>query len=347
MATLHFKNFQGRILGFLAFSIGVVLLGFFFVSCLAFIKSDPQFGVGVDEKGGKQTHSCVDTLTAKLDPLTSDVSRIIREKCSGCHGALGNPLAPGLKMSTFLEFYSSTVGRASSADTSKLLITAFDTSKSYVYHKISQAKPAVGQQMPPGNLPKLSESELAIVSKWILLGAKKSDQNLPLGYTSPCTECTSEEAKWGNSRCHPCNQPNAPSYCVVKSFFADSIIPIFNNYCSGCHGRETSIPSGNLVLSTLDFERGIDTVPEVRNRINYIYTALVAAGKNSTHPKDPVFRVAPSSLEKSLLYQALNYPEGSSAKDSILGRMPANGQIVPDSLIGKVRRWIQSGAPGP
>jgi hypothetical protein len=86
--------------------------------------------------------------------------------CGGCH-----PPAQGMMMQPG-KVYASIVNVPAVEDKALMRVKPGDSASSYLYLKISQAKPPTGARMPRGQ-PPLSADEIATVKAWIDQGAKQ------------------------------------------------------------------------------------------------------------------------------------------------------------------------------
>ncbi|MEK7314966.1 MAG: hypothetical protein AAB011_02205 [Candidatus Eisenbacteria bacterium] len=98
---------------------------------------------------GERTLGLADPLAAPLAPTYEQAKAILDTRCVGCHGGGGDSeLEPGGDDRD----YSSCAGII--ADLSGILSTSVD-----------------GGSMPPGALPRLTEREKLILTRWIAQGA--------------------------------------------------------------------------------------------------------------------------------------------------------------------------------
>lgn len=290
----------------------------------------------------KKCDLCIDSNLISNDVYSLEVYPIIQKKCAGCHGANGYQGIPNLQMGTPAQFVSSTVNKPSSFLSHKTLIIPGNPDNSYLIQKISNTSPDSGTKMPPPPANSLTQSEISTIKKWILSSAPGPTLEIPLGYTNTCKNCTGEDSLMGNSKCHPCNGPNPPSYCVDKKYFESEIIPIFDQYCAICHINDKFSP-GNMILDTLPQLFG--EVKSGKERIKAVYNGIVGVGKSTPYDQDPPLRVAPSDTLSSLLYMSLHYD--AIPKRPSIGQMPQRVSKLPEAQIAKIRNWILSGAPGP
>src|SRR6056297_37131 len=96
------------------------------------------------------------------------------------------------------------------------------------------------------------------------------------------------------------------------AFFHESIAPLLQDHCYDCHSHDSGEASGGLVLdSKAGWSAGGDSGPAV----------------------------VPGSLDKSLLWQVVNYQESGL-------EMPPDGKLT-DSDLKLIKQWIESGAVDP
>lgn len=117
--------------------------------------------------------------TPNLTPTFSSIQRDIfqaadssgRPSCVSCHNPNGSAFrAVGLDLST--EGYASLVGVASRQRPNVLRVAPGDPANSYLMHKIEGQADIVGTRMPQRG-PFLTDGQIAIIERWIELGAKR------------------------------------------------------------------------------------------------------------------------------------------------------------------------------
>lgn len=331
------------------------------VSCLMKFSEKPD--ICFDQQGNK-------TYGIGGDVFGGQVYPILKEKCSGCHGANGHADAPSLKLGSAEQAYSTLVNQAtfqSPTVTPNVLIVPKNLEQSYLYQKISNDKPKFGVRMPQGGV--LTAAEIKIIGDWILAGAPKPGSggsgSASNGLITCSAPCDAEIAKDRNSTCHPCNSANPPAYCVNANFFRDTIINYLVLKCASCHfNNTTGGASANLVFDTAQDPTRPTTLEQ---RYTFIYDNIVGSGSFVRGAVYPVMRVAPSDLNSSLMYQAITTTDSmisANQKDAIAdslqyklsSKMPPfglYGEVSTDEplpehpFIGHLRNWILSGAPGP
>ena len=117
--------------------------------------------------------------TPNLTPTFSSIQRDIfqasdssgRPSCVSCHNPNGGAFrAVGLDLST--EGYASLVGVASRQRPNVLRVAPGDPANSYLIHKIEAQADIVGTRMPQRG-PFLTDGQVAIIKRWIELGARQ------------------------------------------------------------------------------------------------------------------------------------------------------------------------------
>ena len=116
--------------------------------------------------------------TPNLTPTFASIQRDIfqasdssgRPSCTSCHNPNGGAFrAVGLDLST--EGYASLVGVASRQRPNVLRVAPGDPANSYLIQKIEAQADIVGVRMPLRG-PFLTDGQIAIIERWIELGAK-------------------------------------------------------------------------------------------------------------------------------------------------------------------------------
>lgn len=105
------------------------------------------------------------TLAPSAQVTYAQVQQIFTNFCVGCH-----PPNQGLDLQAGKSF-ASIVNVPSREVPSLMRVKPGDAGQSYLYQKISQAKPASGVQMPRNGEP-LTPAEQSVVRNWIEQGAK-------------------------------------------------------------------------------------------------------------------------------------------------------------------------------
>ena len=118
--------------------------------------------------------------TPNLTPTFSSIQRDIfeaadssgRPACSSCHNPNGGAFrAVGLDMST-AGSYDSLVGVSSRQKPGLLRVAPGDPANSYLLHKLETRNDIVGVRMPSRG-PYLTDGQIAIIRRWIELGARR------------------------------------------------------------------------------------------------------------------------------------------------------------------------------
>ena len=119
--------------------------------------------------------------TPNLTPTFSSIQREIflkgdstgREACSGCHNRVGTGFRlTGLDLSND-NSYNLLVGVPSRERPSILRVAPGDPDNSYLIHKIEGRRGIVDDRMPQ-EPPYLTDGQVAIIKRWIELGAQRN-----------------------------------------------------------------------------------------------------------------------------------------------------------------------------
>ena len=146
---------------------------------MIFRKAIVVIGLSVAALGCDEKLSDVAGPTPNLTPTFSSIQRDIfeaadssgRPACSACHNPNGGAFrAVGLDLSTSGS-YDSLVG-VRSAQKGLLRVAAGDPENSYLVHKLEGRTDIIGNRMPNRG-PYLSEGQMAILKRWIELGARR------------------------------------------------------------------------------------------------------------------------------------------------------------------------------
>jgi hypothetical protein len=117
--------------------------------------------------------------TPNLTPTFSSIQREIlettdpsgRQACTGCHAASGGRGAPlGLDLTPGVA-YANLVNVASRGKPGAIRVIPGDPANSYLVHKLEGRPAIVGERMPRGTGPFLTEGQMAVIRRWIELGA--------------------------------------------------------------------------------------------------------------------------------------------------------------------------------
>ena len=119
--------------------------------------------------------------TPNLTPTFSSIQRDIfqaadssgRPSCADCHNPNGGAFRQvGLDLSSE-GAYAQLVGVASRQKPTMVRVAAADPENSYLVHKIEGRSDIVGARMPNRG-PYLSEGQIAIIKRWIEIGAPRN-----------------------------------------------------------------------------------------------------------------------------------------------------------------------------
>ena len=146
---------------------------------MIFRKAIVMIGLSVAAVGCDEKLSDVAGPTPNLTPTFASIQRDVfeaadssgRPACSSCHNPNGGAFrAVGLDLSTSGS-YDSLVGVAS-RQKGLPRVTPGDPENSYLIHKLEGRTDIIGNRMPTRG-PYLSEGQIAILRRWIQLGAKR------------------------------------------------------------------------------------------------------------------------------------------------------------------------------
>ena len=146
---------------------------------MIFRKAIVVIGLSVATLGCDEKLSDVAGPTPNLTPTFASIQRDIfeaadssgRPACSACHNPNGGAFRQvGLDLSTSGS-YDSLVG-VRSAQKGLLRVAAGDPENSYLVHKLEGRTDILGNRMPNRG-PYLSEGQMAILKRWIELGARR------------------------------------------------------------------------------------------------------------------------------------------------------------------------------
>ncbi len=164
------------------------------------------FPIPVDSNGTGNPGT--DTITNSCNPDTvyfaTQFFPLIQSSCamSGCHDAITK--ADGIVLTDYANIMK--------------IVRAGDPVNSKLYKSLIDSDP--GDRMPMAPVPPFTQTQIALVYKWIQQGAK-------------------------NNAC----SNNSSSGCVTTNMsFATNILPIFASNCNGCHNA--TAPSGGINLTT-------------------------------------------------------------------------------------------------
>jgi hypothetical protein len=136
--------------------------------------------LGIAATGCDESLETLAGPTPNLTPTFSSIQRDIfeaddssgRPACSSCHNPNGGAFRQvGLDMSTAGSF-DSLVGVSSREKPGVLRIVPGDPENSYLLHKLEGRTDIIGARMPNRG-PYLSDGQIAIIRRWIELGARR------------------------------------------------------------------------------------------------------------------------------------------------------------------------------
>ena len=146
---------------------------------MVFRKAIVVIGLSIAAAGCDESLSDVAGPTPNLTPTFASIQRDIfeaadssgRPACSACHNPNGGAFRQvGLDLSTSGS-YDSLVG-VPSRQKGLLRVAPGDPENSYLLHKLEGRTDIIGNRMPNRG-PYLSDGQLAIVRRWIQLGAQR------------------------------------------------------------------------------------------------------------------------------------------------------------------------------
>lgn len=114
--------------------------------------------------------------TPNLEPTFSSIQREIlnntqQSGCVTCHTNAGRQPAGGLNLA--VDPYAALVGVASSGKPGAIRVIPGDPDNSYLIHKLEGAGTIVGLRMPRVGVT-LTDGQIAIIRRWIQLGANRT-----------------------------------------------------------------------------------------------------------------------------------------------------------------------------
>ncbi|HXR82244.1 MAG TPA: cytochrome c [Saprospiraceae bacterium] len=218
-------------------------------------------GNPIDTTGNPVDTTGQDTTIIKCDSnlvyFEQEVLPIIISNCakSGCHDAITHE--EGLNLTSYTKIMSSGIVKPNNVSSSKL---------------IKVIKQSGGEEaMPPYPNQKLTQEQIALLSKWITQGAND-------------TSCVESYVT--------CNT-TAVSY-------SGFIAPLFNTFCAGCHSGGN--PSGGLALNTyngvkavamngrlmgaISWSAGFQKMPQTGNKLSDCSIAKIQAWINDGTPNN-------------------------------------------------------------
>jgi hypothetical protein len=128
--------------------------------------------------GCDEALSSVTGPTPDLEPTFSSIQTNIfdstdssgRLACTNCHNARGRAFTAGLDLTAGVS-YASLVGVASTERPSVLRVAPGDPNNSYMVHKLEGGPNIVGERMPRGTGPYLTDGQMVVIRRWIETGA--------------------------------------------------------------------------------------------------------------------------------------------------------------------------------
>jgi hypothetical protein len=130
--------------------------------------------IGCDEK-----LSSITGPTPDLAPSFSSIQRILftesdstgRPSCTSCHTTAGGRVPPaGMDLGS-PSAHAQLVNMPSNAKPGAIRVIPGDPENSYLIHKLEGRSGIVGQRMPRGNGPFLTDGQMLVIRRWIELGA--------------------------------------------------------------------------------------------------------------------------------------------------------------------------------
>ncbi len=154
--------------------------------------------------GGGTTDTSINTCNTDTVYFASQFFPLIQSSCamSGCHDAITK--ADGIVLTDYVNIMK--------------IVRAGDPANSKLYKSLIDSDPE--DRMPMAPVPPFTQTQIALVFKWIQQGAKNN----------ACTNTST-------------------SNCVTTNMsFANNVLPIFASNCNGCHN--SSAPAGGINLTT-------------------------------------------------------------------------------------------------
>jgi hypothetical protein len=117
--------------------------------------------------------------TPDLQPTFSSIQNEIFNKtdpsgrlaCTQCHNPGGAPFAGRLDLTAAVS-YANLVGVASTNKPGAVRVIPGDPENSYIIHKLEGRPGIFGDRMPRGSGPFLTTGQMAVIERWIALGAR-------------------------------------------------------------------------------------------------------------------------------------------------------------------------------
>ena len=117
--------------------------------------------------------------TPDLEPTFTSIQRNIfttsdstgRASCTSCHTTAGGRVPPaGMDLGS-ANAHAQLVNVASNAKPGAVRVIPGDPENSYLIHKLEGRTTIVGQRMPRGTGPFLTDGQIRVIKRWIELGA--------------------------------------------------------------------------------------------------------------------------------------------------------------------------------
>ena len=131
-------------------------------------------GSGCDEQLSDltgPTPNLTPTLTSIQNDIFSAADASGRVACTGCHTNVGRMPSAGLNLVGGTA-HAALVDRSSVAKPGAILVVPGDPDNSYLIQKLEGAAGIVGQRMPRTSGPFLTPGQVAVIRRWITLGAR-------------------------------------------------------------------------------------------------------------------------------------------------------------------------------
>jgi hypothetical protein len=94
-----------------------------------------------------------------------------RQACVGCHASIGGRAAAGFLDLTAAVAHANLVNVGSRGKPGAIRVIPGDPENSYLIHKVEGRVDIVGVRMPRGTGPFLTPGQIAVIKRWIELGA--------------------------------------------------------------------------------------------------------------------------------------------------------------------------------
>ncbi len=119
--------------------------------------------------------------TPNLEPTFTSIQREIlettdaagRAACVNCHTSVGRNPAGGLDLTRDVA-YGNLVNVASRGKAGAIRVVPGDPDGSYLLHKLEGTPDIAGRRMPLNGPPYLTDGQVAIIARWIAVGAPRN-----------------------------------------------------------------------------------------------------------------------------------------------------------------------------